>query len=213
MVKEMRLNQYEKRTYRMVHQDGLIDISAAVFIAGFAFVPLLNDLIQDDFWSSMLLLPVYFLVLWLYRLGKKNITAPRIGVIRYSMQRKSKSSLVLLTTSILLGLALITGALFATRQPGNPWLFSLLLSGFVLIGFNVAAMLMDLLRFSLYGVLMAAAGPIGEWLWNQYGISHHGIPLTYGLTAAIILVIGIILFIRFLQKYQIPEEDQYERQS
>lgn len=206
------LKKAEQRTYRLVHADGLIDMFIGLIVGSFALIPLINDWMQDDFWSSFIILPVYFLAFYGYRWVKRNITFPRIGVIRYSMQRKGRVFFILLTLCVLLSFSVIVGALFFFGQPGNAWKAILFLSGILFLGFTLASFLLDLPRLTIYGILCAAAGPLGEWLWQEYGVVHHGIPLTYGITALFMLLIGAGLLVRFMRRFQVAQEKPYGSQ-
>ena len=42
--------------------------------------------------------------------------------------------------------------------------------------------------------------PIGEWLFSHFGVPHHGFPVTSGITAGVIILTGVILFLRLLHK-------------
>ncbi len=204
------LHKTEQRAYRLLHADGLLDMSIALIIAGFALIPIANESIQDDFWSSFLLLPLYFGVFWGYRWLKRKFTTPRIGFIRFRLEKKSKIFLITLIMSVVLGLSVIIGALFFAGDVENGWVVTLFLSGIIFLSLTLASFLVDLPRLILYGILCAGAAPLGEWLWNQSLVTHHGIPLTFGLTALVIFLYGGSLFLRFIKKYDIPQETNYE---
>lgn len=207
MSTSINLKHVEQKAYRLIHEDGLLDLGLGVYVGGFALIPLVNRIIQDDFWSSMILLPVYLLVFLGYRFGKKWITVPRIGLLNYSASRKKKLSTITAVTAVLLFIIFLGGIwsfLNFSKMNFSP-LF--VLSGCAFLGFCLAAYLLALPRLFVYAVLTAAAGPVGEVLWVNFRTAHHGIPLTFGITALVMILIGIILLIRFFIKYPIPRED------
>ena len=207
MSTPLNLKQAEQKTYRLIHEDGIIDLALGIMFGTFALIPLFNDIIHDDFWSSTILIPAYILVFLIYRLGKRYITIPRIGLIKFSPQRKRKLSIILAVTALLLFIVFIAG-IFAffnfAKLSGAYHLF--VFSAVFLIGFGLASYVLALPRFMIYALVAAAAGPIGEILWVNYRTPHHGIPLMFGLTALIMFGFGIVLMLRFLAKYPIPKE-------
>jgi len=76
----------------------------------------------------------------------------------------------------------------------------------LLICFSVAAYFLDFTHLYLYGVLIALSPVVGEWLWTHAHIPHHGYPVTFSATAAIIVIIGLVKFVRLLRAYPQPVE-------
>jgi len=73
----------------------------------------------------------------------------------------------------------------------------------LLISF-IAAHYLEISRLFYYGILVAIAPLIGEWLWNKGMVSHHGFPLIFGIISICFIVIGTIFLIRFLANNPIP---------
>ena len=69
----------------------------------------------------------------------------------------------------------------------------------ILIVFSLAAYYLNVARLYIYGVLTATSPLIGEYLWTKFDAPHHGFPITFGITAALILGTGLLLFIRLLR--------------
>jgi purine-cytosine permease-like protein len=44
----------------------------------------------------------------------------------------------------------------------------------VLISFTLAVYFLDLNRFYIYGFMLGFAPILGEWLFQEFGIAHHG---------------------------------------
>ena len=60
----------------------------------------------------------------------------------------------------------------------------------------------------VYGVLIALAVPIGEWLYQTAGFSHHGWPIVFGIMSGIMLARGLYKFITLLKESPLHFEDQ-----
>jgi hypothetical protein len=87
------------------------------------------------------------------------------------------------------------------------WIHVARFSFVVLLGFSVAAYFLNFTRLYLYGVLIALSPLVGEWLWVYMEVPHHGFPVTFGITAGIIILTGLVKFTRLLRHYPIPIND------
>jgi hypothetical protein len=48
---------------------------------------------------------------------------------------------------------------------------------------------------------------VGEWLYQTFGVSHHGYPIVFGISAGIIFLIGLFKLISFVQDNPLPTDD------
>ena len=90
MTRQLNLKDAERKAFGMTFQDGLWDIFLGLVISQFAIVPQLTDLGWDDFWSSMIMLPVYLLALWGFQFIRGIVIMPQIGTVNFCQERKSK---------------------------------------------------------------------------------------------------------------------------
>ncbi|MCB8916300.1 MAG: hypothetical protein H6666_00110 [Ardenticatenaceae bacterium] len=176
----------------------------------FAFAPLLSPYL-GDFWSSALFLPVWglvYLVVWLLR---RFVVIPRVGVARFGQartKRLKKLSYVMLAVNVL---ALILGIVVAANLGGVPGqMIAVVLGLFFLVGFSLSAYFLDLYRLYFYGLLVAFSPLVGEWLYANGKASHHGFPLVFGITAGIMILVGLVLFIRLLHDNPVPSGSEEE---
>ena len=75
----------------------------------------------------------------------------------------------------------------------------------ILIGFSVTAYFLDFAGLYLYGVLIALAPLIGEALYVYLGVPHHGYPITFGLTAGLLILVGLVKLVKLLHTYPQPD--------
>jgi len=75
-----------------------------------------------------------------------------------------------------------------------------------LIGFSIAAFFLDFRRLYIYGLLAAISPLVGEWLFINGNATHHGIPITFGITAGIMIIIGMVIFLRLLYNNPVLKE-------
>lgn len=105
----------------------------------------------------------------------------------------------------ILGISLILGILSFIKFDAVPgWIHAARLSLIILIGFSVAAYFLDVTRLYLYGALVAIAPMIGELLYVYLKVPHHGFPITFGFASCLIMITGLVLFIRLLREHPQP---------
>ena len=88
--------------------------------------------------------------------------------------------------------ALILGATSFLNFPHLPsWIIPFRFSVLILIGFSLTAYMIEYPKLFLYGVVCSLAIWIGEFLYNQYQVPHHGLPLTFGIISGALVLIGV----------------------
>jgi len=193
------LKSAERKAFQSTFADGLWDVFIGIFALEFAIAPLLSKSL-GDFWSSAVFLPVFgvvYLAIWLVR---KYVVKPRIGTFSFGRMRRQKLrrfSLIMLIANIVMFVLGIIVALNFRRLPGFG--IASLLGLFLLVAFSAAAYVLDYTRLYIYGLMLFAAAPVGEWLYTNHGASHHGYPIVFGFSAGVMILTGLVLFIRLLK--------------
>ena len=194
------LRDLEKDLFRKNYQDGILEISVG-WIALFFVIALLLSPYLGDFWSSVVILPFWGTAYLILRTIRTKLINPRIGEIEFSPSRKKKmlrANYVMLAVNLI---ALVLGILSFIQFNHLPgWVHTARFSLVILIGFSLAGYLLDFSRAYLYGLMLAAAPLTGEYLYQNFGASHHGFPITFGFVAGILFLIGLIKMISLLMK-------------
>jgi len=192
------LKQLERSTFLAAADSGLWDMFLACVLTMLVLGPYLSVPL-GDFWASAVFVPFLMAALWGIRVVQTRVIQPRMGLVRFAATRQTRlrrMSFVMLGVNVV---ALVFGFLAARQGPAVraemvPLYFSLIL----LLGFSMVALFLQIPRVFFYGVLLAAAPPIGEALFQRGLASHHGFPVVFGVCAVVIMTSGIIRFIRFL---------------
>lgn len=207
MSQKISLKEIERKVFTSTFQDGVWDIVLGLWLLTMGIAPLLEKVIPlSDWWIMILGLPV-MLVLWS---GKKFITIPRMGLVKFGPNRKSLLSLILTILSVTLFLSLFLGVLFATNRIPSELATGISMPVIVwmvlfIVGFSAAAYFLNLNRLYAYGVLFAVTLPVRIILKQIPDL--RGISLcAYFVSASIILLIGTTILIRFLRDHPIPTE-------
>jgi hypothetical protein len=201
------LRGVERRAFRKTFDDGLWDMLLACFVLACILALYLSPIL-GDFWSSTVQVPVWGVAYLAMRLIRKHVVTPRMGAVQFGPARKGRLAKLGATLLVVNVLALVLGVVAALsfgRVPGQ--VISIVLGMMLLLGFSVAAYFLDLSRLYVYGLLMALAVPVGEWLWMQGLVSHHGIPIAFGATAGVMLATGLILFARLMRENPLPGQE------
>lgn len=206
MSQNIDLKQADRKVFTASLNDGLLDIFLASFVLMFAVAPFLSRYL-GDFWSSFIFLPFWGIVFLVLRWLRVHVVNPRIGTVKYGPIRRKKITAFVIVMLILNILFLLLGLVAFTIPSESGWRFILPFGAMVMMLFSLGGYFLDLKRLYVYGLMLALAAPAGEWLYQTYKVPHHGYPVTYGLSALIIFLVGLVKFITLVRNNPLPPED------
>ena len=193
------LKKAERKVFTAATQDGLWDIFIGCFPLQLAVGPFLSPSL-GDYWASAVFVPLWVMVLVGIWLVRKHVLAPRLGKVSYGTARKRslrRFTALMLTLNII---ALALGIWAALGSGGSSGRMIGVGLGLVcLVGFSFAAYTLSYHRLYLYGLMFGLSPVVGEWLWERGVVSHHGFPITFGITAAVMFLTGTVVFVRLLR--------------
>lgn len=205
------LRQIEKKVFRTTYEDGLWDVYVGGIVASMAMLAYLPEEDPSRFLRYGLFLLGIAASFLVFRLGKKLITEPRLGKVVFgSLRKRRKATLAAILGSIVgLQALIVLGTILLWNNP--QWAESLGLAGsqpaferlliavvgalFVGPSMTLVAYFNDFPRGYYIAVLMSLA--VFMFIWFRS-------PLPLLVTAALIFIPGVVLFIRFLLKYPLP---------
>jgi hypothetical protein len=214
MSQSVSLKELERKAFRSTFQDGLWDIFLGLLLLNMGGGTLLGGSGMSPLGSMVVLTGFVLLVLLGFWAGKKFITTPRIGVAKFGPQRKSKLKMVrlVLFLSVLVGVLMFIWGVGAWSGRLPYLLGELPIPAYVwavqcLVVFGLAAYFMDVPRFYLYAVLYALPFPLGILLARNTDLAGSVcMALTFGIAGGVMVLWGVILFVRFLRQYPAPAE-------
>jgi hypothetical protein len=209
------LKQIERKAFRATHQDGLWDIFFGLVVI-FMAINLYRPESGYSAWNIIIFLVGYVVANLIFWGGKIFITMPRMGQVKFGPIRKKRGTHL----AIALGVIVIinVGLVLLTMQGwANPERFSQLnaflldrgwmdiavaLIGSLLVGTSMTLMAYfnDFPRGYYIASLASLAVFLMIWL-NQ--------PIFPIILGGLILIPGIVLFIRFLSKYPLPKQEAF----
>jgi len=206
------LKSIEKKVYRSFFEDGFWDIFIGMLLLGFSLpwtriifdiFELLDIMIISIIWNT-----ITFLI---YYLGKKFITLPRIGTVKFGQKRKArqKKLKIFLLINVLFGCIVFILTFFglleflALAGSLTPLLLGLISYTFP---FTIIAYFLDFNRLYIYALMGGFSFFISVNIYSILGSPLDGI-IGFGVPGGIIIAVGLILFIKFLRKYPKPKKD------
>ncbi|UCE37098.1 MAG: hypothetical protein JSW00_16665 [Thermoplasmata archaeon] len=193
MNPELDLKELEKKAWLTYFQDGFWDILFGIMMIMGAIRALTDNILFTFLILGGVLVPI---------LGKKYITIPRLGRVRFNpdLRFQKKKLVFVFIVAIMITISFFLIAI-SNVEPlsGHASPFMALLLVLVL---GMLAYFIDYWPLLLYGLMMATI----EVFWGIYGVpTGPVIELVFGSTA---LFIGITMMIRFLRKYPLPNEEE-----
>jgi MFS family permease len=204
MSTQLNLKEIERKAFRSTYEDGLWDIDYGLIVVGmslFLYHPETGYSPKNIILSTLIIALAYF-VFWA---GKKFITVPRMGEVRFGPERKHKAKrlaiilgVFVLFQSALVGLTAL-GWLSNTLPNYDSGLLVVALIGSSIVGTSmiVVAYFSDFPRGYYIAILMALA---------VFLMIYTNEPIYAVVIGLLIIIPGLVLFVRFLKKY--PRRDE-----
>ena len=203
MPEKIDLKKVEKQTYEFTFTDGLYDMAYGSLIFFIAIAPILREILYPSY-IIFLILPSPLIII----LGKKFITVPRIGIVKFNLNRTKSRNKIGLLIAILVPITVLLVVLtylgiYNIKVGG--YIVPLGAGLFTLILLSLIAYIMDYPHFYLYAVSIGLGIPLAALLKPIFGEPIHYI-LSFGISGTLILIYGIITLIKFIKKYPIHKE-------
>jgi len=217
MSETISLKELERKAYRSFFKDGIWDIYLGLLLLGMGAAPSMLSLNASLACAAAAGLAVCTLAMLIFFGGKKFITIPRLGTVRFGPARtlrRKKTSLVL-ACSVLLGVLLLV--LAATRSlpalgVGNVPTAAIVFAANCVIVFALGAYYLDFSRLYVYGLLYAVPFPLAVVLADRWDAAA-GFLVAYALSAGPMVLVGLVRLVRFLREYPAAAEPQSDRKA
>jgi hypothetical protein len=186
-MNDINLKDVEKRTYISYHQDGLIDIFIGTYVLLFAAAILVNNTIDFSTWFVIpAIFPALMIPTWISL--KKRITIPRIGYVKFKATGANKLTSVFVGTLVAGVFAFFIFAFALTQSWALELRNIITQNGILFIGLG------SFIISSLFGYTIGLKRLFG------YGL----LALALFAILQFIIICGIALLTRFVQKYPLP---------
>ncbi len=206
MGEKIDLNKIEKQSFTFIFRTGMVDIMIGLTLVGVSIGPFLSGFLPTPLNVFIPIVPA----IMIYLLGVRYITGPRMGIVRFGEKRKraQKKLMGLMITDV--GLTALSVA-WSMAVGFQSFLFEGLLCWLLLgllfatLPISVIAYFKNFPRLYLYGALVGVGVPITTWLTNFIEYSTASL-IVNGSIGVVFSLNGLLLLIRFVQKYPKPKE-------
>lgn len=206
MTQNEDLKRLERKAYKSYFDDGIWDIAWGIWLAVWAILPLLKFYDISRFYAySLMFVPTILLLL-----GKKYLTVPRIGMVRFNPARRRRKIYIFLAGIATLALTTLLWYMTATGQISAPspaigGLAMPIIEAFgIFLILSALAFFIEFPRLYIYASMFATGIIITETLYPHTGEPWDAL-LGFGVYALSILCYGIIRLVLFLGKYPRPK--------
>ena len=205
------LKQIERQAFRSTYQDGLWDMYMGVIVAAMAIFMYRPESGYSPTNIIMAIL-AFALAYALFWAGKKYITLPRMGQVRFGpMRRQKNKTLAIILGVIVLFQAFVVG--FTTLGWLNPGVGQKLLGNYNSGLLAVAALGSLFVGPPMLFIAYMTDFPRGYYIAILFALAIFSMiytnqPIYPAVIGGLILLLGLVLFIRFMKKYPIPSRNE-----
>jgi hypothetical protein len=203
MTQEINLKELEKKAYRDSQQDGLMEVMMGLILmtfGGFFYSPIFAFYILLIVFSGKIM-----------EFVRRRYTYPRIGFVKFHGENPKDA----LTGVLLFELAVIVIMFTLISISGNvmdysQWVkWSPLFFGLILVGpFAHAQSRSGNIRYYGYAILSVILGLFFSLV--EFGSGGTGLILYLVIIGGFLVLSGLVIFIRFLRKYPLPEREMHD---
>jgi MFS family permease len=211
MSDSLDLKNIEKKAFRATYQDGLLDINIGGVVLSmstqeYSFITDAQPLLRIGLLMAGLV--VSNLVFWG---GKKYLTIPRLGQVKFGPRRQKRSLILasMLAGIVLLQVIFLVGTILLWRNP--EWAISL---GLHTSNRDLERMMVALIAALFVGPSMTLIAYFTDFLRGYYiafilslgafSLVWFSQPVYFSIAGLIILIPGVVLFVRFLREHPLP---------
>lgn len=217
MSQNLDLKALESKAFRSFHQDGLWDIYLGVLLLAlslFFSIPESGEGERNYMLLALLGVGVAFAI---FQLGKKYITVPRMGQVRFGPERqKRKITLAwIMSAYVLVTLGLVLFSLYVWNASASgrtvdlaPSLGRVLVASVAALIAGTSTLVISYFREFVRGYYIALLMGAGFFLTLLLDMTA---PMV--IAGVLILVPGLVLFVNFLRQHPLPPQEAHHGSS
>lgn len=216
MSQPINLKEIEKKAFRSYHEDGLWDLYLGMMLMLMGSGSVIGGMMEErggnfELWSISSMLVFAALIMAAFWAAKKFITVPRMGQVKFGPRGKIRRVRVKIVAGISVVVGLVVFAILTLIRSDSPQralvgiIIPIVYSLNMLIVFGLWAYFWNFERMYLIGLLYALPLPLLIGMDELLGMRI--VFLSFAVPAAIILIMGTVVFIRFLRNHSIPVVD------
>lgn len=202
MSTEINLKDLERKAFRSFYQDGIWDIYFGICMLVLYLTSFMGGIESKPIKYSLTMLMFIAASAFLI-FGKKLITVPRLGRVKFGANR-TKRSWIIIGVNLVSLIVLAGGITWFSRQDGgvvvienNHLWTSIGMGAWITFITSIMAYFLDFDRLYVYAVFYGGTFTAVLLLDN---------PVVFLITSLLILVPGLFIFTRFLSETGVPDQ-------
>jgi len=206
MSETIDLKELEKKAWKSTLEDGIFEIYFGILHLSLALGIVLDKILPESL-SAIITLSFIGLGFIFFLIAKKYISQPRIGKVKFARPRIMRyvKTIALLTVNFIV-ILIIYLIRFSLKIP--MYLYGLIVGLlFFTLPLSFVAYLLQFNRLYVIAILTGLSFFLDEIFALLTIPGPFDSLLAFGIISIIIISIGIVVFIQFLQKYPLPKEE------
>lgn len=213
MAQNLDLKALERKAFRSFHQDGLWDIYLGGLMLALSLFFAIPESGEGERNYMVLALLGVAIVFAVFQLGKKYVTVPRMGQVRFGPERqKRKITLAwIMGAYVLVTLGLVLFSLYVWNRTASgetvdlaltPSLERVLVASVAALIAGTSTLVISYFREFVRGYYIALLMGLGFFFTLLFDMT---LPMI--VAGALILVPGLVLFVNFLRQHPLPPQE------
>jgi hypothetical protein len=211
MAHDVDLKDLEKKMFRSMSEDGLIEMLVGMLLLTTAMSNCMREVGYSAMTVRLVAYPLMFLGVILVFIGKRYVTIPRLGMVRFSPGRqKKRMKVVLALTASIVFMNIMTVVVISQGGGGgvsgellSAMLASALVATVIMIIFGLIAHVYEYPRLVVVGVLFGSAELTYTYVSHTTDIGYAGLAI-FGIAGGAVLAMGAAALDRFVKRYPLP---------
>jgi len=213
MSQNFDLKEIERKAFRSVHQDGLWDIYIGGLLIVLSLMFTIPESGEGELTTIGLALLGVAIMFAIFQLGKKYITTPRMGQVRFGAERQKRKVTLgwIMGAFVLITLGLFLFSLYVWNASSSGQIIDISVSP------SLERIFVALLAALIAGASMTVISYFKEFIRGYYiallMAAGFFFTLVFDMTTpmivagVLILVPGLVLFVSFLRQYPLPRQE------
>lgn len=210
MTQNLDLKAIERKAFRSVHQDGLWDIYIGGLLLVLSMMFTIPESGEGELGTIGIVLSGVAIMFAIFQLGKKYITIPRMGQVRFGAERQKRKITLgwIMSAYVLVTLGLVLFSLYVWNRSASgqtvdpalsPSLERVLVAAVSALLAGTSTLVISYFREFMRGYYIALLMGLGFFFTLLLDITTPMI-----VAGALILIPGLVLFINFLRQHPLP---------
>jgi len=211
MAENVDLKALDKKIFKTTNEDGIMDIYFGMLFMSMGIQALFRDILPGVMGYLGIYLILIAFAFTFFIIGKKKITAPRMGIVKLRVKMSPTKKKLVITLSINIVVSFIFFiltflGLFQVIQI-DPIIFTLTIGlGIIALPISLLAYFAKTPRWYIIAIVVGLSLFLSEILYPVFGSPLDSF-IAFSITGGSIIVMGLVVLSRFIKKYPLKNSE------